>query len=343
MVDTIGNKRGIRRIAEAAGVSIATVSRMLNSSANVSDRAKKTVSNAITAHHYQPNAAAKALATNRTRTVAAVIPTLEHSIFAVFMNAMEDQLAAHGYSLVIATHQFDYDTELRRCHDVLNLGAEALIVSGAEHSPNLTTLLESTSIPCLYTSVYMPNEAVPTLGYDKASLANNAIQYLYNLGHPRVAVLHGPLNNNDRMRERVSGIKTVINQNADLHIELNEAPIGAEAGKEAISSWHKNNAMPQACLCLTDVNALGIVLGAHELGISIPRDISVMGFEDVDWSKHCTPALTTIALPTEQMGRQAADVLVSHLDDGVELEHRELHGSIIERNSTGRVPEVSLR
>lgn len=328
---------GIRQIARHAGVSTATVSRVLNGSANVSLATRERVLKAVSANNYRPNAAAKALATRRTRTIAAVIPTLEYSIFAVFMNALEDQLATAGYSLVIATHRFDYETELRRCQEVLKLGAEAIILSGTEHDAGLLRLLENTAVPCLYTSVYEPSGAVPSMGYDNAGLAYRAIDYLASLGHRRISVVHGPLLANDRMRLRVAGTRAADQSIVEISVTLHEVPMGAGGAAALAQQWFDEQCLPDACLCLTDVFALGVLLEAQRHGVTIPQQMSVMGFEDVELAAHCSPRLTTIALPSSDMGKSAAMALVNHLDQGEALEHRQFDAVIVERESTRRL------
>ncbi len=325
---------GIRQIARQAGVSTATVSRVLNGSARVSDDTRARVLKAVTQHNYRPNAAAKALATRRTRTVAAVIPTLEHSIFAKFMNVLEDELAAAGYSLVIATHRFDYRSELKRCSDVLHLGAEAVIVSGADHDPELPTLLATANVPFVYTSVYAPDSAVPTFGYNNSRLASDAVAHLAALGHQDIAVLHGPTAANDRMRHRLIGVRDAAQRNPAITLTEIESPIGAAGGAEQLAAWVESGRLPDACLCLADVYALGILHEAQRRAIRIPDELSVMGFENLDWTANSAPRLTCLSLPTVEMGQATARGIIAHLDDGQPLADADFAATIVEREST---------
>ena len=221
---------GIRQIARQAGVSTATVSRVLNGSDKVAIATRDRVLAAMNQANYRPNAAAKALATRRTRTIAALIPTLEHSIFAVFIETLEDELARAGYSLVIATHGFNRETEVQRCNDVIRLGAEAIIVSGAQHTPVFNKLLDSSGLPCLHTSVYQPDSSVPSIGYDNRALGNEAIRFLSALGHENIAVIHGPLEENDRMKLRVAGVQDAHDKCGNVSIQLFETPISVGGG-----------------------------------------------------------------------------------------------------------------
>ncbi|MEM7258666.1 MAG: LacI family DNA-binding transcriptional regulator [Pseudomonadota bacterium] len=327
---------GIRKIAQKAGVSIATVSRVLNDSSKVSPDTRERVLSVLENSDYRFNAAAKALATKRSRTIAAIIPTLEHSIFAVFLNAIEDQLAKEGYGLVIATHGFDKETEVRRCNEVLRLGAEGIILSGADHNTDWLNTLKTSGVAILFTSVYQPDNPFPSFGYDNRALAAKAIGYLADLGHRTISVLHGPCENNDRMRLRVEGIRQAENLHKDIDITLQQVPLHVTGGSGAARDWVNANQLPDACLCLADVLALGVIFESQKQQINIPQELSVMGFEDLDWAASCSPALTTVALPAAEMGRAAARAMVGHLDDKVDLTHRLFGAEIVERESTGR-------
>lgn len=328
-----GSKSGIRNIAQKAGVSTATVSRVLNDSVKVSTETRERVLKVIAESDFRLNAAAKALSTNRTKTIAAIIPTLEHSIFAVFLNAIEDQLAKVGYGLVIATHGFDKKTETRRCKEVIRLGAEGIILSGADHDSEWLKTMHASGVPVLFTSVYDPRGLYPSYGYDNYALGMQAIDHLANLGHKHIKAIYGPCEYNDRMQLRVAGIKSA-GKRAGIKLSLEQVELGVAGGSNALRNWSDNNDIPDACLCLADILALGVMFEAGKQSIGIPDQLSVMGFEDLDWAACSTPSLTTIALPAAEMGRAAAMALVRKLDDDITIEHRLFSASLIEREST---------
>lgn len=328
-------KSGIRKVAQQAGVSTATVSRVLNDSESVSSETRDRVVQALQKSGYRLNAAAKALATNRTHTIAAIVPTLRHSIFAIFLDAFEDELASAGYSLVIATHGFSKDTEFKRCNEVLQLGAEAIVVSGAEHDPKFVETFKSANIPCMLTSIHKSKLPFPAFGYNNELLARTAIDYLASLGHQNIHVIHGPTTDNDRMVARVKGVLAAGKNNAMISLTLHETELGVTGGAEVARKWFcTKNALPHACLCLADVLALGVVFEATRQEIQIPSQMSLMGFENLDWTEGCSPPLTTISLPAEEMGRAAATALVNHLDHGSPMADREFQAVIVERDST---------
>ena len=236
---------------------------------------------------YVMNSAARALATNRTKTIGAVVPTLAYSIFARFLNAVERKLADHSYALVIATPDDNPKVEEKRTRELLDMGAEGIILSGAIHDRTLLQLLENRRIPAVCTSVCKTRNGLPAIGYDNALIGQMAISYLADLGHRSVGVIHGPLVDNDRTRLRVSGI-TRSARRRDVRVDLQETVLEVAGGVEAAAGLFAMPNRPTAILCLSDI-LLGTLFEAGRAGFAVPADISVMGCDDLDWAAHCRP------------------------------------------------------
>ena len=328
----------VRSIARATGLSVATVSRVLNGSNSVKDATRIRVLAAVQDLGYAPHPAARALATRRTRTIAAVVPTLEHSIFARFLNMVEVELARHGYGLIIATSGGACDQELRRVRELLDMGGEGLILSGLKHHPELIDLIETRRVPTVCTSIYDAGSTLPTIGYDNEKLGMEAIGYLQDLGHRRIAVVHGPLADNDRTRLRCAGIDHAAKAQTELHFF--ETNLVVAGGVTMARRFLGTTCRPTAALCLSDVLALGVLFEAGRQAVDVPGELSVMGFDDLDWAEYSQPSLTTIRLPTADMGRMTADALVDRLDHDIDLPSLCLPASIIPRTSTARAPRV---
>lgn len=329
-----GARPGVRSIAEATGLSVATVSRVLNGSAHVKAPTRDRVLAAVQRLGYAPNPAARALATKRTRTVGAIVPTLAHSIFARFLNAVELELADNGYALIMATSDGEPEKETTRARELLDLGAEALILSGLDHQQELLALIAARSIPTVCTSIYDQAAPLPTIGYDNEQLGRDAITYLQDLGHRRIAVIHGPLTNNDRTQLRRRGIETAHREGTV--IDFHETNLDVAGGSRTAFDILGRTTKPTAILCASDVLALGVLFEAARQGIDVPDSLSVMGFDDLDWAEHSQPPLTTIRLPTIEMGKETARSIVSHLDQGSELAGRKLDAQMVTRRSTAR-------
>ncbi len=330
-----GKRPGVRAIAQATGLSVATVSRVLNDATNVRADTRAKVTEAMRELGFRPNPAARALSTNRTRTIGAVVPTLSHSIFTRFLDGAEQELARHGYALVLATAEQGRAQEFQRVKEIMNLGAEGLIISGATHDPGLLQLIASQHLPTVCISIFKPDFELATIGYDNEDLAVRAMGFLRELGHRRIAVLHGPQEENDRTQLRVKGAKRGAEGIEPRYVETSLDVVG---GVEATARILAAGERPTALLCLSDVLAMGALFELARNGVSVPDQMSVMGFDDLEWAAVSTPPLTTIRLPTTSMGRRAAGALVENLDRHTPLSSERLEAEIVIRKSTAPPP-----
>ncbi len=320
----------IRDVAEETGLSIATISRVMNGSKNVNPSTRQRVLEACERLDYLPNPAARALSTKKSRTIAAIIPTIEHSVFAKFISGIESTLGARGYSLVFAISNGDPEEELIAARKLLGMGPEAFILSGGTHSQVLLDVFQRRQVPTVYTSIWNPDLALPTIGYDNRKLAAEAVRFLASLGHRHIAVFHGPADQNDRTMARRQGAEEA---GQGLKLEFHECELSASGGRATIGKVLQLDTRPTAVLCFSDVLALGVYFGLSEAGLSIPDDMSVMGFDNLDWAKETFPPLTTINLPATDMGVAAATQIIDHLDTGVPLQSELLDAEIVNRSS----------
>ena len=331
------NKIGvsIRDVARETGLSTATISRVVNGGARVSDKTRQRVLDACARLDYLPNPAARALSTRRSKAVAAIIPTIEHSVFAKFIAAIERTLGEHGYSLIIAISNADEEGELAAGRKLLGMGADAFVLSGMDHAQSLLDLLDRRQVPFVYTSVWSEQSTTPTIGYDNAYLATEAMRHLQECGHRRVAVVHGPLAESDRTRARRAGAEAM--RSAFDHVEFCEAPVSIAGGKACVTHMLQDGGDFTACLCSSDVLALGAYFALAEAGKSIPDDVSVMGFDNLDWATQVVPPLTTIGLPATGMGEAVAAQIVEYLERDVPLHSQLLPARIISRGSVAKL------
>ncbi len=332
-----GNKRpGVRAIAEHTNLSVATISRVLNDAQNVRPETRERVHKAFAELGFRPNPAARALSTSRTRTIGAVVPTLSNSIFARFLDGVEQEMALHGYAVVIATAENGRAQEFQRVREMINLGAEGIIITGATHDPGLLDLVHQQSLPTVCISIYRPDFELPTIGYDNELLARDAVNFLRSLGHERLAVLHGPPEENDRTQMRLKGARDAAE---GLAVSFSGSSLDVIGGAEAARKVLEGASKPTALLCLSDVLALGAFFELARAGIKVPEEMSVMGFDDLDWAAVSEPRLTSISLPTTRMGRKAALALVEKLDRDQPLESERLDAEIVVRGSTAAPPK----
>lgn len=323
-------RANLRDVARVAGVSVATVSRVMNTPDVVQKDTRERVEQAITQLGFHPSAAARAINTGRTKIIGALIPTLDSDIFAITVEAIENRLGEFGFSLVVATTDEDPAKEARRAKELLDIGAEGLFVTGVEHDDALFSLVERTNIPTVAISYYDPEFVFPTIGYDNRRAANIALEHLLDLGHRHIAVVHGPVQNNDRTRERVAGTATPRD---DVVLSFHETDLTVNGGAGIAGKTMEQRV--DAFLCMSDVQAFGIMFELQRMGLAVPKDVSVMGLHDLPSAKSMYPRLSTIHLPAQEMGHAAAEGLANWVENETRPPPICFPSQLIARESTG--------
>lgn len=323
-------RSNLRDVAKVSKVSVATVSRVLNKPLLVSEQTRARVLDAIEALNFVPSAAARAINSGRTNMVGALVPTLDNAIFSLFIDALEIELGNFGLSLVVASTRGDEVVETFQAKRLLDLGVEGLVVSGISHSDEFYALVERRNLPVVATSYFDPGYRLPTIGYDNAGIARLSLEHLINLGHKRIAVLHGPAHNNDRTRARIRGLEK--SSDADLRFYETETQI-ASAGDAAEAAINANEP-PTAMLCLADVLAHGALFRCQNLGVPVPEQISIVGIDDLPTSACTFPPLTSVHSPVKRMGRRTAVSLAKWVVEGVRPAPELIEAHLVIRSST---------
>ena len=326
-------RANLRDVAKAAGVSVATVSRVLNEPAVVKKDTLQKVQAAIAELKFVPSAAARAINSGRTRFVGALVPTLDNAIFARFLAALERRLSDHQLSLVVATTEARPEIEAAKAKSLVDIGAEGLIITGVTHSLAFRDLIERTMLPTIITSFFDTKNPLPTIGYDNAAAAQLALQHLAELGHRDIAVVHGPVNDNDRTRARLAGLKALSFAGK---LSTFETKISHQGGADVAKHIGSLDTKPDAILCLSDVVALGVLLGLQAQEIAVPDQISMVGVDDLPTSAVTVPPLTSVHLPVSQMGERAADALAHWITTQQVPNSVKLDAHLVVRNSTKR-------
>lgn len=302
----------------------------MTGSASVATETRERVEAAIEALQFVPSSAARAINSGRTRLIGALIPTLDHAIFARFIDHVETTLDTRGLSLIVANTRSDTEQELAKARKLLDLGVEALLVSGTTRAEGFGALVTRYGVPVVATSCFDPGYTYPTIGYDNFEVARSALLHLLSLGHQRIAVLSGPAHNNDRTRARLGGIRSIAGP--DVHVEETELSFdGARAGLNAA-----RQAVPDltAVLCLSDVLAQGALLELRRAGQGGAAPLSVMGMDDLPTSEHFDPPLSTVRLPVGRMGEAAAHAIANWVELGTTPSPMQIETRLVPRAST---------
>ena len=331
----------VQDVARAAGVSTATVSRALNQPERVRPALRAQVLQAVQRLGYVAHAGARSMSLKRSGTVGCIVPTIDNAIFANGLQAFQRRMAEAGRVVLLAISDYDPTQEEAQAQALLARGVDALALTGTSQLPGLIALLQQRGLPWVHTGAFPAPSGTACVGFRNREAMARAVRYLLDLGHRRIGMLAGITRDNDRAAERVAGVRDALaHAGLDLPARwLLESPYVTQAAREATRQLLQGPTRPTALLCGNDVLAFGALLEAAALGVEVPRDLSVVGFDDLDLARQWRPALTTVHVPTEAMWTLAADYLLGAMEAGsTEPVQREIEVELVVRASTARVP-----
>lgn len=330
------SKATLQDVAQHAEVSTATVSRFLTDPSLVREERRKRIEEAIAELGYLPHGAAQALASQRSRTIGAIVPTLDNAIFARGIQAFQQRLQTAGYTLLIASSNYSLDEERTQAETLIARGVDGMMLVGSDHHERLYERLALMEIPYVNTWVFRPGSEHPCVGFDNFSAATRQVSYLSDMGHTSFGVIAGITEDNDRARDRLDGVLHALKQRGIILGEdrIHESPYDIAASRDVMKRLLLLSAPPTAVICGNDVIAYGALLECRSNGLDVPRDISVVGFDDLPLSQHIRPSLTTVHVPSNEMGSKAADYLLARLEGVATQERVELEANLILRDSS---------
>lgn len=309
-------------VAKAAGVSVASVSRVLNNTGRVGPETRERIMRIAAELAYVPNVAARSLALRRSRMIGAVVPSLENLNFATAVDACRKALRQAGYTLLIADANYDQNKEEEQVKALVAHGIDAIMLIGRAHNAGVLSFLRARNVPLLLTwTSDLPSSAekgaqLPAIGFDNGQATRQALEYLLDLGHSRFGVIAGEIEHSDRAAARVNMVREVLRQRGlgPAQEVFSQRPHLLSEGKEGFESIMSAAEPPTAVLCMNDVLAYGAFIGARELGLRIPDDVSVVGFDDLDFAPALEPPLTTVRVPAREIGEEAGKYVVRMLE-----------------------------
>jgi len=328
-------------VARDAGVSTATVSRCVNEPWRVAEGTRNRVLDSISRLGYSPNFGARALAARRTDTFGAVIPTMTNAIFARGLQAFQDELGRNDATLLVSSSSYDPAIEERQVRTMIARGADGLLLIGKRRSKEIDRFLERRGVPVVIAWTVGKAGPYSFVGFDNAAGAAALARRAIELGHRRFAFLGGLRRTNDRANDRVLGVRRALREH-DLDpdaLAIEEVPYSIDRAGEAFGRLVQGCPRPSIVMCGNDVQAVGALKMARRMGLSVPRDISVTGFDDIELATVVEPALTTVHVPHRDMGRKAAEVLLAQVRGTDGPQRIRLPTAIVERESLARPPD----
>lgn len=288
---------------------------------------------------YTPNFGARALAAKRTYTIGAIIPTMENAIFARGLQAFQERLHDKGYTLLVSSTSYRPDREAEQIKTLVARGADGLLLIGYERDAQLYEYLNARQLPYLLAWAFDVAKPHPAIGFDNRAAMTTLTSAMLEMGHRDIAIISGVVKGNDRAAERVEGIRIGLRQaglNPDA-VPIIETPYSTENGARAFGSLMSDQKKPTLVMCGNDVLAVGAMQGARNMGLDVPGDVSITGFDDIEVARLVTPQLTTVHLPHRDMGHRAAEELVRLVEGDSPGASSRLDSSVQIRGSVRRI------
>lgn len=308
----------MRDVGELAGVSAITVSRALANHPSVTAQTRDMVQKAAAELGYVPNFTASALAKRGSRLIALMVPNVAYSVFAETINGLNDVLEDAGYALAIAHSGYSAAQEERLIKTLLGYKPDAVVLTGFTHSPHTRTLLRSTGLPVVETWNIGPEPIDMAVGFSNYRAALEITRYLIAQGYDRLAYHGGTQTDNDRTQAREEGFRQALADaglpamNAWIRSGPMELSTGAALAHE-IKAVSGKRTRPRAIFTGSDIIAAGFILEAARIGLRIPDDVAIAGFDNTTLGQAVTPALTTVHVPQREIGRETANLLLKRL------------------------------
>jgi len=325
-------------VAKRAGVSTATISRVLSRPDVVAPDTRRKVLAAIDSLGFTPNAAAKNLRTLRTAKLLVTVPDISNPFFSLILQGIEDAAQREGYSVLVGDTQHDAGREEKYALMLRRKEADGLIFLGHRLPKEAATLVRSmrpAQAPVVNGCEFSPNLGIPSVHIDNATAASDAMEHLYRLGHRRIGIITGPLVS-PLSRDRLAGATARAKKaRAERDTIVMNGDFSIESGSVAAERLLGRKEPPSAIFCFNDEMAMGVVQTARLRGLRIPRDLSVVGFDDIRFARYVDPPLTTVAQPMRQIGEGTVRLLVEILrGTGAPPESVTLPHLLVVRSST---------
>jgi LacI family transcriptional regulator len=326
----------IRDVAHLAGVTPTTVSHVINSTRFVSENTAQRVLTAIKELNYQPNKIARSLRRKTTQTVGLVVPDNNNPFFAEVARGIEDMSFSRGYSVILCNSDSDLDKELSYIEVLLERQVDGIALVSAGLDSGQMNDLQERGKPLVVVDRDIAGIEIDCVLTDNRRGGYEAVRHLLNLGHRRIGCVSGP-SRLTPSAERVSGYEQALTEDGLQNDEglMVRGDFQAAGGYRAIEGLLSLSEPPTAAFVCNDMMAIGAIARAVELGVRVPRDLSIVGFDDIALASYNNPKLTTVAQPKYQMGTVAAEMLLSRMSNGESpMQKRVLSSELIIRHST---------
>ena len=310
-------------VAREAGVSMATVSRVVNGNPNVKPMTRKKVLGAIERLGYRPNAVARGLASKKTTTVGVIIPDISSLFFSELARGIEDIATMYKYNIILCNSDQRLEKELQLINTLLEKQVDGLLFMGAEIKEDHLQALTSTQVPTVLAATRDADNKLPSVTIDHYQAAYDATEALIQRGHKRIGMITGPMSDPLGGLMRFEGYKQALK---DAGISLDEALVAQgnlfyESGLSHTKEFLQLKEPPTAIFAANDEMAIGAIHAVQDSGLHVPNDVEVIGHDNIRLTEMVRPRLTSVVQPMYDIGAVAMRLLTKYMNN----EHVEEH------------------
>lgn len=332
----------IKDVASRADVSVATVSRVLNGHPSVRPATRSRVLSAVNELGYRPNAVARSLRTDQTRTLGLVISDVLNPFFTELARSVEDEARRLGYSVIIGNADEQPDLQDHHVRTLLERRIDGLLVSPTDSGSPLILEAAHAGTPMVFVDRWIPGVDVPGVRTDGREAVRDLVAHLCGLGHRRLAIIAGPAVTTTGS-ERVEAFREALREHG---LPLPEEYIGqgdfqAASGRRATARFLELPRPPEVIFAADNLMVLGAMDEIRARGLRVPDDVALAAFDDIPWFVHTDPPITAIAQPTGELGRAAVRALIERVE-GRTASSVTLSARLVVRRSCGE-PEGRSR
>ncbi|WP_166355628.1 LacI family DNA-binding transcriptional regulator [Phytoactinopolyspora limicola] len=325
---------GIADVAARAGVSVTTVSHSLSGRRPVAEATRQRVAEAIAELGYQPNELARSMRSQRTNTVALIVPDITNPFYTSVARGLLDVLTPASYVGIVCNTDADPELEQKIVQQMITRRVDGIAFSGYyEHHDDVAPAVAA-GIPTVMLGHHSPAPGVDVVNSDDHASGADATRYLLGKGHRKIGFITAPAGSG-APAERVRGYQTAL---SEFGVPLNNnlvvrAPVGRDGGAEGMRALLDQDEPPTAVICTNDIVAIGALDTARERGLQVPDDVAVMGFDDIEAARLITPQLTTMAYAPREIGQAVATILLNRIDGAPATHHRRRGARLMVRES----------
>jgi LacI family transcriptional regulator len=336
----------LKDVARLAGVSLGSASRALTVPDQVKAKTLEAVRTAAAQLAYVSNGAARALVSKRTFAIGAVYPTMTNDAYVNSLVGLQGGLWTKKYQIMLATHEYSQEREYDVVRTLIERGVDGVVIVGSHHHQGVFDLIRDRDVPLVMMWQLIDSPYGACVGFDQTKPHYQLTKMVIEQGHRDIAVICAPPGQTERTDQRVAGVlRAMTEAGLELRPEwMVHQPLSLSGGRAGIARLMAGSARPTAVVCQTDLHALGALFECARRGVKVPDEMSITGMDDIELAALATPPLTTIRVPTREIGEIAARMITELIENpGAPVENIDTPWRIMARDSLGPPPGPTAR